>query len=188
MVRAGKGRNVEPIQPGSEAGSAPSNARSHDIQSHRWAGARRWIPRLYLGFAAVLVPWSAYLAVSLPQRSLSLHYRGTWVGFNLALIVVLARIGWLAYRRDARVVVTAAVGSTLLLTDAWFDVTTAATGAAHTQALLSAIFLEIPTAVLSGLLARRGINVLVERARVSAPEPETTPEPPAGRVRNHGDR
>jgi hypothetical protein len=125
---------------------------------------RRWVPRVYLGFAAVLVPWSAYLAISLPQRSLSLHYRGTWVGFDIALIVVLARVGWLTLRREPMMILSATAGATMLLADAWFDVTTSAPGAAHLQAILAAVLLELPAAIASGMLARRGIRVLVERA------------------------
>lgn len=123
-----------------------------------------WIPRLYICFAAALLPWASYLAVSLPQRSVSEHYRGTWVGFDLLLIAVLARIAWFAHRRNPQVVLTAAGGSALLLTDAWFDVTTAAPGSAHTQAVLAAVLLELPAAVLSGLLAQRGLRVLAARA------------------------
>jgi hypothetical protein len=140
------------------------------LRSPRADELRLWVPRIYLAFAVVLVPWSAYLAVSLPQRSLSQHYRGTWVGFNVALILVLARLAWLAHHRDPRVILTAAACATLLLTDAWFDVTTAAPGSAHNEALLSAVFLEIPTAILSGLLARRGITALAERAQQAPPE------------------
>jgi len=148
-------------------------AASSDSGTDGAGGAGRlaagwWVPRLYICFAAALLPWSGYLAVSLPQRSISEHYRGTWVGFDLALIVVLARIGWLAHRRNPHVVLTAAGGSTLLMTDAWFDVTTAAPGAAHTQAVLAAVLLELPAAVLSGLLARRGLRVLAARAAAFA--------------------
>lgn len=141
------------------------------VSSVRSTFLQTWVPRVYLGFAAVLVPWSAYLAVVLPQRSESPDYRGTWVGFNIALIVVLARVGWLAYRRDPQMILAAATGATLLLTDAWFDVTTAAPGHAHVEALLSAIFLEIPAAILSGMLARRGIRTLTERARQAPTTP-----------------
>jgi hypothetical protein len=132
--------------------------------SVRWRNAARWIPHLYLGFAAALVPWDVYLAISLPRRSISDHYRGTWVGFDILLILVLARIGWLALRRNPHMVLTASAGATLLVTDAWFDVTTAASGADRTQALLSAFILELPAAALCALLARWGLRVLVARA------------------------
>jgi hypothetical protein len=141
-----------------------------------WSAAMmRWIPRLYLGFAAILLPWTGYLAVSLPQRSISDHYRATWVGFDLALIVVLARIGWLAYRRNPHVVLMAAAGATMLVADAWFDITTAAPGAARLHALLSAGLLELPSAALCALLARRGLDVLAARAAASS-EPLHSPQ------------
>ena len=91
-----------------------------------------WVSRTYVGFAAVLVPWAVYLAVSLPRRSISEHYRRTWVGFDLALIVMLARVGWLAYRRDTRVVLAAMAGATLLVTDAWFATSLPPRRAPHT--------------------------------------------------------
>ena len=38
------------------------------------------------------------------------------------------------------------------------------------QALLSAVFLEIPAAIVSGVLARRGITTLAERAQQVPPD------------------
>ena len=64
---------------------------------------------------------------------------------------------------------TAAAGSALLIADAWFDVTTAAPGGAHTQAVLAALLLELPAALLSGLLARRGLKVLADRVPPAGP-------------------
>lgn len=121
----------------------------------------KWLPWVYLGMAAVLIPWDVYLAISLPRRSISAHYRLTWVGFDVLLILVMARIGWYAHRRTPNVVLTFMVGATLLVTDAWFDVTTAATGSDRTRAILSALLLELPIAALCALLARRGLRTLV---------------------------
>ena len=120
----------------------------------------RQIGRLYLAFAAVLVPWVVYLAVSLPKREVSDHYRNTWVGFDIALIIVLAWIGVCAWRRDPRIVLSATVGGVLLCADAWFDVTTSAPGSAHAQAVASALLLELPCAALCFLLARRSLAAL----------------------------
>ncbi|MDQ2723284.1 MAG: hypothetical protein M3Y19_08295 [Actinomycetota bacterium] len=97
-----------------------------------------------------------YLAVSLPPRSISEHYSATWFGFDIALVLVLTRISWFAHRRNPNLVLTASAGATLLVTDAWFDVATAAPGSAHTQALLAAVRLELPCAALCAMLARRG--------------------------------
>lgn len=138
-----------------------------EAHHHRsWAG--RWVPRLYLLFAAALIPWDVHLALTLPERSVAHHYDAAWVGFDLILIVVLARIGWLAFRRDPHVVLTAAAGATLLCVDAWFDVLTAAPGDDRAQAVVLAVLVELPGAFLCGLLAHRGLHALVARAR-SAP-------------------
>ncbi|HTJ68449.1 MAG TPA: hypothetical protein VL551_13025 [Actinospica sp.] len=124
------------------------------------------VARLYFLFAAVLVPWVVFLAVSLPKRSISEHYRGTWVGFDLALIVVLAWIGLCAWRRAPTIVISATVGGALLCTDAWFDITTSAAGSAHREAILSALVLELPCAALCFLLAYRALIGLTHQQRL----------------------
>lgn len=42
-------------------------------QQRRRPRPPKWIPYLYLGFAAALVPWAAHLAVILPRRHVSEH-------------------------------------------------------------------------------------------------------------------
>ena len=141
------------------------DSRDASTPNHRaWAG--RWVPRLYLTVAALLIPWDFYLALTLPRRSVAHHYDAAWVGFDLLLIVALARIGWLALRRDPHVMLTAAAGATLLCVDAWFDVVTSAPGDERVQALLLAAFLELPGAYLCGLLAHRGLHAVVERGGI----------------------
>jgi hypothetical protein len=148
---------VDASDDGDPQGLAGHTGRAHHRSRARMPG---WIPYLYLGFAAALVPWAVHLAVTLPRRHVSENYWSTWVGFDIALIFVLTRIGWFAYQRNPRVVLTAAAGATMLVADAWFDITTAATGGAQLQAVLSAVVLELPTAALCVGLARRGLAVL----------------------------
>ena len=137
-------------------------ASDPSLTAHRtWAG--RWVPRLYLAVATLLIPWDVYLASSLPLHSVAYHYRGAWVGFDLFLILVLARTGWLAAKRDPHVVLTATACATMLIIDAWFDVLTAHPGADRTTAILMALILELPGAFLCGLLARRGLAAMVAR-------------------------
>ncbi|WP_017936402.1 hypothetical protein [Nocardioides sp. Iso805N] len=146
---------------------AQALARPLDPATRAWAG--RWVPLLYLGVAAALIPWTVYLGLTLPQHHVISHYRAVWVGYDVVLILVLARIGWFAARRDPRVVLTATAGATLLVADAWFDVMTAATPGGRTgallEAVLEAVLLELPGAVLCAVLARRGLAQLVARAR-----------------------
>jgi hypothetical protein len=111
-------------------------------------GARRlaWI---YAAAALALMPWIAYLAITLPKRDLDTHYRAAWVGFDLLLIAAIARTAYLAFRMDPRVQLPATATATLLIVDAWFDITTAGGRGATAEAILLAAVFEIPAAIFS---------------------------------------
>jgi hypothetical protein len=80
-----------------------------------------------------------------------------------------------AFRLDARVVYPATVVATLLVADAWFDITTSATAADATQALILALAVELPAAAFSLYVAHR----VGRRARELAHlEHVTGPHPP----------
>ena len=124
--------------------------------------APRWIPELFLAFAAVLVPWIGYLSISLPQRTINGHYNLSWVGFDLFLLFAIARTGYMAFRGRRQAELPAVATATLLIVDAWFDVTTAQPGGPFVEALLEAVFVELPTAALAIYISRR-----VERLRAA---------------------
>lgn len=124
-----------------------------------------------------MIPWDTYLAFSLPQRQISPHYRGSWVIYDAVLCFVLARIGWLAHKRNPKIVISAAVGAALLFADAWFDVSSAYGNDDHLQALCFAIFLELPGAYLCTRIAVRALTHISERgldARQGKPEGSRT--------------
>ena len=74
-----------------------------------------------------------------------------------------------AFRLDTRVVYPATVVATLLVADAWFDVTTSATATAAVQALILALAVELPAAAFSPYVAHR-----VGRVRELAFPPESS--------------
>jgi hypothetical protein len=121
---------------------------------------------LYAGAAAVLLPWIAYLAVSLPKRNLEHHYRLSWVGFDILLVVVLARTAYMAFRVDQRVQFAATATATLLVVDAWFDITTSSGRNQVLEAIVLAAFIEIPAAIFSLYLARQVNRRVIELADV----------------------
>jgi hypothetical protein len=114
----------------------------------------RWAAPLFAGMALVLVPWIGYLVVSLPPHVSFRHYNVSWVGFDLLLLAALARTAWLAYRHSRRVALPAVVTATLLVVDAWFDVTSAHRGGPFVEALLLAVLVELPLAGVCLYLAR----------------------------------
>lgn len=76
--------------------------------------------------AIVLLGWVLYLAVTLPRTYTTGHWRLTWVGFDCALAGTLAATAALALWRRQLVILTSVIAGSLLICDAWFDVTTAA--------------------------------------------------------------
>ncbi len=110
---------------------------------------------LYTAAAMALLPWIVYLAVTLPKRNLDLHYRAAWVGFDCLLAFAIIRTAYMAFRVDQRVQFPAIATATLLIVDAWFDITTASSRSQFFEALLLAALFEVPAAVFSLYLARQ---------------------------------
>jgi hypothetical protein len=92
--------------------------------------ASRWVGPLYLLLAVCLLPWSVYIAWSLPSRSASSSWDVAWAGFDAGLVAALAATGWAAWRRAWWVQAAATATATLLVVDVWFDVVTASGGGA----------------------------------------------------------
>ncbi len=135
------------------------------------ATARHRFFLITAGACLVLVPWTVLLAATLPRQYTASHWTLTWVGFDVTLAGSLAVTAWLAYRRRQAVAVAALVTGTLLVCDAWFDLTTASHGGDFALSTASALFAELPLAVLLFLAARHILHVTTRRARAAAGQP-----------------
>lgn len=113
----------------------------------------RWVAGLFVAGAIVLVPWIIYLGFELPEQNISRHWDLTWVGFDIALLVAMARTGWLAWKGRRQMELPAIAAGTLLLVDAWFDITTAGATRDLIQAVVSAAVIEVPLAMLAFWIA-----------------------------------
>jgi hypothetical protein len=135
---------------------APRNRKEgSDMLLRRAAGgatspAFQWLVRLIAVSAVVLVPWAAYLAVSLPGSVSARHWPVAWTGLDVVVAAGLATTAWLAARRDRRTAFPAVSTATLLLVDAWFDVCTAPAGGSLVLALAD---MCVEVAVAAGCLA-----------------------------------
>ncbi|HTW21403.1 MAG TPA: AMP-binding protein [Mycobacteriales bacterium] len=123
-----------------------------------------WVVAAFLLFSVALVPWIVWLAVSLPSRHTDHFYDVTWVGFDIGLLGAMASVAWLAHRRSANLELAATVAGTMLVIDAWFDITTSTPGADRWEAIAAAVLFELPIAGLCGWLARNGDAVRRRRA------------------------
>jgi hypothetical protein len=121
--------------------------------------ARRRLTVVAAAACVALIPWTIFLAVTLPRHYEAHHWRLTWVGLDVAMAFFLARTAWLAYRRQRGLVISAVVTGTLLCVDAWFDVVTA-NQADRMVSLATAVFGEIPLAAVLFLAARRVLHAL----------------------------
>ncbi|WP_207944673.1 hypothetical protein [Actinomadura rubrisoli] len=128
----------------------------------------RWLGWGLIGGGVVLVPWIGMLASTLPSTKQVSNWSAAWVGLDVMLAAGLLGTGVLFTRRDARHGLLAAATGALLLADAWFDVMTATPGAERTVALALAAGLEVPLAVLCGVLAARAVPSVPSRPRGGA--------------------
>ena len=103
-----------------------------------------WTGWLLLALGVFTLPWTANLAIDLPDKSEAAHYNASWVGFDLLLCALLIRTGWSLLRRRAYVEVTAAMTAVMLFIDAWFDVLSAPTAKEFAVALALALCVELP--------------------------------------------
>jgi hypothetical protein len=109
---------------------------------------RKWRTALMAVCAAALIPWTVYLAVTLPSHYVVRNWAATWVGFDILLLTMLALTAVAGWQRKQLVFPTAFASGVLLICDAWFDVMTSQRGGDLTQALLSAFLVELPLAFI----------------------------------------
>lgn len=120
---------------------------------------RRGFLTIVTATCVALIPWTAFLAVTLPHHYVASHWRLTWVGFDIALAVCLGLTAWRAHRRQPSFATTAAVTATLLTVDAWFDFTTASGRSDRLLSFAAALF-ELPLAALLAVAAHRARRIL----------------------------
>lgn len=124
-----------------------------------------WTTRVYILLAVVLLPWTIYLGLTLPEHHLSAHWDISWTGLDIGLTLSLIATGLFAYFRSLWVVIAAATTGSLLLVDAWFDVMSEKMGSDFHQALILAFAFELPLALLSYYLATHALRHNTTRRR-----------------------
>ena len=123
--------------------AAPESSRIH---------IPRWVTMLLTLTAAGLLPWTLWLTFTLPSRHVTTHYDLAWVVFDCALFCAFAATAWAALKGSEWLVPFAAVTGTMLVCDAWFDVATSIGSGDATEAILEAVFAELPLAVVCALI------------------------------------
>lgn len=133
-----------------------------------------------IGCCVLLAAWIGVLVVTLPRYYRAGDWRGAWVGFDAAELVTFAVTAWAAWRGRQLLIMCLIVLATLLLADAWFDVTLDLRTSGFLLSLLSALFIEIPLALVAILGARRLLRLTIGRIRAHDGLPG--PVPPLWRI------
>ena len=118
----------------------------------------RWsLLRLLTVGALLEMVWTIYVGYKLPRHYVANHWDVAWVGIDAAEVLLLSASAWAAWRRNTLLVIFATASATLLLLDAWFDVTTALHGDVF-QGILLAGLVEVPSAAVLLWVAHRGLR------------------------------
>jgi len=106
-----------------------------------------------VGGAVLLVPWVAQLAMTLPDHHSAHQWRLAWSGFDVALTLAFAFTAFTGWRRRQIVITALTVLGVLLLCDAWFDLTLSWGTSEQTASIFTAVFAEVPVAILAFAIA-----------------------------------
>ena len=107
--------------------------------------------------ALVETTWTVYLGLRLPRTYVANHWDLAWVGLDAGQVVMLLACAWAAWRHRAVLILFASVSGTLLLVDAWFDITTARHGDLL-ESIIVAGLVEVPSALALFWVTRRTIR------------------------------
>lgn len=115
----------------------------------------------------ILAGWIVVLAATLPHHFDAHHWRTVWVNFDVLLLAAFAATAWAIWRERQILILLLVVIGTMLFCDAWFDVGTSLATSGFWISLVSALFAELPLAILAFLGARRLLRATVATAIVA---------------------
>jgi hypothetical protein len=122
---------------------------------------------VFAALALLMVPWTAYLSVTLPGSSRAPHYALAWAGFDVGLLLAVGLTGVAAVRVSRWLPALAGATAAMLLVDAWFDVVTAPSRREMAVAAVMAVVVELPLAALCAWLAVGGQHLFERRVALA---------------------
>jgi MFS superfamily sulfate permease-like transporter len=138
-----------------------------------------WLSRrLFIGLITLCVGfacWIVFLGFHLPTTYRADNWDTAWIGFDSAMLLALIATTITAYFRHPIAITLAIVTSTLMFTDAWFDVMTSQSGNEQLQANLAAIVIEIPLAIAFATFSHRRIKAAL-RHKIVVKNPDSQPD------------
>jgi hypothetical protein len=134
----------------------------HPLIDRRLRLRRRFGLLLMMACCVGLVVWIAILILTLPGHYTSRDWQAVWIGLDVAELVAFAAIGWAAWRQRQVLIFLMIMTGTLLVADAWFDLTLSYGSRDFTMSVVSAALAEFPLAFILFAGARRLVRVSVQ--------------------------
>ncbi|MEE6135707.1 hypothetical protein SKC41_05095 [Mycobacterium sp. 050128] len=110
------------------------------------ARIRRLRLGLMVGGSIAMIPWLAYLALTLPDSYVAHNWVLTWVGFDILLVGFMVATAVFGYFRRQVLLFAAFTSGVLLICDAWFDLMTAGPEDIWLS-VVTALGVEVPLAI-----------------------------------------
>jgi hypothetical protein len=152
---------------------------------------RRHAAKVMVTCVVVLVPWTIFLGFSLPDQYRAHHWRLAWAGFDCLLLVGICLTAYLGWRRRQAVIPALIATATLLICDAWFDISLDLGTSDVWWSVASAVFIELP---LAAFFLNRAFNMIkltilqaYSRLGIAEPPPSLLKVPLFGIIREPGD-
>lgn len=134
----------------------------HPLTDPRLLRRRRFGLLFVTACCVGLAGWIAVLIMTLPGHYTSTDWRTVWVGLDIAELAGFVATGWAAWHQRQVVIFCMVFTGTLLLCDAWFDVTLDFGSRGFAISIATALLAEIPLAFVMFASARRLVRVTVE--------------------------
>lgn len=122
-----------------------------------------------------LIPWIFILAFTLPQRHTAAQWPAAWTGFDVLLLGALIFTGFVVWRRLQVAIAGMLITATLLICDAWFDVTLSWGSGEFALSVATALLGELPLAGLCFYVAHKLLRLTVHTVWVRGGYGETEP-------------
>jgi hypothetical protein len=136
---------------------------------------RLWTARFLALCCLGLVPWIFILATTLPRHYVVGNWPLTWIGFDVLELAGFAVTSWALWKQRQILIPAAMITSTLLFSDAWFDVFTAHGHTDQIASLALALCAELPLSMLLCCISTRALLVYLRTARGQPPDAAVPP-------------
>ncbi len=123
---------------------------------------RRVVLFISAASCVILAGWIVLLAATLPHHFNAHHWRALWVNFDVIMLAAFAATAWATWRKRQILILLLMGLGTMLCCDAWFDVGTSLGTSGMWLSIATALFAELPLALLAFTGARRLLKATVE--------------------------